>query len=77
MSKLALAAGDSIIDDACIVNDEQEGLRMNSPQFRTHQHYTAADYAAWNDGQRYELLHGCLNPYPPRQTFAISLFLAI
>ena len=31
---------------------------MNSPQLRTHQHYTTADYAAWNDGQRYELLHG-------------------
>ena len=31
---------------------------MNSPQLTTHQHYTAADYAVWNDGQRYELLLG-------------------
>ncbi|GAK49111.1 hypothetical protein U14_00329 [Candidatus Moduliflexus flocculans] len=38
---------------------------MNSPQLTTHQHYTAADYAAWNDGQRYELLHGSIHAMSP------------
>ncbi len=38
---------------------------MNSPQLATHQHYTAADYAAWNDGQCYELLHGGVHAMSP------------
>ncbi len=30
---------------------------MTSPQLSSNQSYTVDDYLAWNDGQRYELLH--------------------
>ena len=39
---------------------------MNSPQLQANQRYTtAADYAAWNDGQRYELFHGGVHAMSP------------
>lgn len=38
---------------------------MNSPQLTSNQHYTAADYLKWNDGQRYELLHGGVRAMSP------------
>ena len=38
---------------------------MNSPQLASNQHYTAADYLKWNDGQRYELLHGGVRAMSP------------
>ena len=41
---------------------------MNSPQLQSNQHYTAADYVTWNDGQRYELLHGGVHAMSPAPT---------
>lgn len=41
---------------------------MNSPQLQSQQHYTVADYAAWNDNQRYELLHGRVSVMAPAPT---------
>ena len=38
---------------------------MNSPQLASNQHYTAADYATWNDGRRYELLQGGVRAMSP------------
>ena len=38
---------------------------MNSPQLTSNQHYTAADYLKWNDGQRYEILHGGVRAMSP------------
>ena len=38
---------------------------MNSPQLTPNQHYTAADYLKWNDGQRFELLHGVVRAMSP------------
>ena len=37
---------------------------MNSP-LSTKQRYTAADYATWHDGRRYELFHGGLHAMSP------------
>ena len=48
---------------------------MNSPQLHSSHHYTVTDYAAWNDNQRYELLHGrvhAMAPAPALQHQAIS-----
>ncbi|GAK54389.1 hypothetical protein U14_05674 [Candidatus Moduliflexus flocculans] len=38
---------------------------MNSPQLTSNQHYTAADYLRWDDGQRYEILHGGVRAMSP------------
>jgi Uma2 family endonuclease len=48
---------------------------MNSPQLASNQNYTVNDYLAWNDGQRYELLHGgvhAMSPAPSWQHQLIS-----
>ena len=48
---------------------------MNSPQLHSSHHYTVADYAAWNDNRRYELLHGrvhAMSPAPTLRHQAIS-----
>ncbi len=48
---------------------------MNSPQLASTQRYTVDDYIAWNDGQRYELLHGgvhAMSPAPSWQHQLIS-----
>jgi len=48
---------------------------MNSPQLHSSHHYTVADYAAWNDNRRYELLHGrvhAMSPAPTSRHQAIS-----
>lgn len=48
---------------------------MNSPQLQSKQRYTVSDYLAWNDGQRYELLHGrvhAMSPAPNLSHQAIS-----
>ena len=48
---------------------------MNSPQLQSKQRYTAAEYVTWNDGQRYELVHGgvhAMAPAPNLQHQSIS-----
>jgi len=48
---------------------------MNSPELASKQRYTVADYIAWNDGRRYELLHGgvhAMSPAPSWQHQVIS-----
>ena len=54
--------------------DERRSL-MNSPELASKQRYTVADYVAWNDGRRYELLHGgvhAMSPAPSWQHQVIS-----
>lgn len=46
---------------------------MNSPQLASNQHYTVNDYIAWNDGQRYELLHGGVHAMSPAPTWQHQL----
>ena len=48
---------------------------MNSPNLTINQRYTVADYMAWNDGRRYELVHGgvrAMSPAPGWQHQIIS-----
>ncbi|WP_446010770.1 Uma2 family endonuclease [Candidatus Electrothrix sp.] len=48
---------------------------MNSPNLTSNRHYTVDDYASWNDGQRYELLHGdvhAMTPAPSWQHQVVS-----
>ena len=52
---------------------------MNTPQLSSNHRYTVDDYLAWNDGQRYELLHGdvhAMSPAPSWQHQVISSNLA-
>jgi len=48
---------------------------MNTQQLSSNHRYTVDDYLAWNDGQRYELLHGdvhAMSPAPSWQHQVIS-----
>ena len=38
---------------------------MSSPDLTAKRHYTVDDYTSWNDGQRYELLHGDVHAMTP------------
>jgi Uma2 family endonuclease len=46
---------------------------MNKPQLASTQRYTVDDYIAWNDGQRYELLHGSVHAMSPAPSWQHQL----